>query len=290
MNNKIVITGITGTIAKYLIPGLIADGAVVTALSRRPVAESYGAMVLEGDLGDARFVNQALTGVDTVIHAAALTRSANPAELKKSNEDITATLVNASLTRGVNRFLFFSSDLAHNPVGPYGRSKLACERIITDAPLTDWAIFRLSPFLGSNGAQENSTFSKFIETARSGRRLWLPDGGEFTVAPICAADLDRLVRSAVAHQGCLRKVYSVTGDQSSLRELILKAAVDARIGNIPIAGIKLAVAILALLPIRLPMIESLQTLGRSPNSTHQALESDFGFVPSTLDSMLQQHP
>jgi nucleoside-diphosphate-sugar epimerase len=287
MGKKVVITGISGTIAKYLIPGLSAQGCTVTALSRRSVTNRYGVRVLEGSLTDSDFVNRALEGADTVIHAAALSRSVDPAKLKMSNEDVTEFLVNSAILNGVRRFIFFSSDLAHNPVGPYGRSKLACEEIIARSLLQDWAIFRLNPFLGDIGVNENSTFAKLIDTARSGRRLWLPGGGNFMVAPVCASDLNRLVSAAVAHQGGLRRAYHVTGDRASLREMIYMSAVDARIGYAPMALVKLAIALLSLLSVRHPKFESLQALGRPPAPACEALESDFGFKPCSLGDMLK---
>ncbi len=287
MGRNIVVTGISGTIPKYFIPNLIAQGSTVTALSRRSVTNKYGAKVLVGSLNDTEFVNQALKRADTVIHAAALTRSADPAKLKISNEDVTESLVNSAILNGVRRFIYLSSDLAHNPVGPYGRSKLACEEIIARSSLLDWGILRLSPFMGDIDKNENSTFARLICTARSGRRLWLPDGGNFMVAPLCASDLARLLSAVVAYEGLLRRVYTVAGNHVSLRELIEKSAAHTSIGYVPMVLVKLAIALLSSFSVRRPQFESLLALGRPPAPACEALASDFCFKPSSLDDMLK---
>lgn len=113
----ILVTGGTGLVGSYLLRYLVRDGQAVRAL-RRPgsstllAGEADGQVEwVDGDLLDPGSLEDALEGVDTIIHAAALVSfSPNDRDaLVRVNRDGTANLVNAALYQGVRRFIHLSS-------------------------------------------------------------------------------------------------------------------------------------------------------------------------------------
>jgi len=290
-HNKIIITGITGTIARYLTPILLTSGLELVGIARRTPQESLAIPVHVGDMSDEVFITSVMRGAHTVIHAAALTRSAIPVKLKESNEDMTTLLAKVAYKEGVKRFIYLSSDLAINPAGPYGTSKLACENIIKNAGLIDWVCLRLSPFIGSCNSLDNSTFAKFIAKIQLGKRIWLPAGGRFPVAPLSAADLACLIVKILGTYSELKKTYTVTGEIYPLADFISAVAekeqLPVKTGNVPMGCIHIAQKLLMALPfIRHPLLESLTVLDRVPEPSIAELQEDFGFQASKLVPML----
>ena len=286
---SIVVTGISGTIMKYLLPEMAWASSSVTALSRRWISSTDVTEVLEGELTDEEFLNRSLIGADTVIHAAALTRSANAAKLKKSNEDVTEALIRAAEQNGVQRFIFFSSDLATFPVGPYGQSKHNCEDSIRNSQLKDWVILRLSSFFGGDDPKDNSTVSKLINIARKGRPIFLPSRGQFYIAPIGPLLLEPLLTNIINHKGVLKKIYNVAGEKILLAELIQKlAGGNARIFGVPMTILNPIIHTLPVLGIRHPIFETLRALSHLPISPDQSLADDFGFSATALDCVIEE--
>lgn len=284
--NKILITGITGTIAKHLIAPLINMGASVTAVSRSPVSVAYGVNVIYGDLTDETFLLGALKGIDVVIHAAALTRSADCELLSRSNESITSALVNAAISNNVKRFIFFSSDLANHTVGPYGASKRFCEHIISSSSLIDWAILRLGPFLSFKASDKNSTIFRLLQNARKGKRLWLPMGGNFSVGPVTVEDLSAIVISAILYKSVIKKIYNVASFRITLRGLISLAAPSAKITPVPMWLIFRGLCLFNFLNFRHPYIETLTSLKIGAPPIDKNLELDFNFKPKPVNMIL----
>ena len=124
----ILLTGSTGLLGSHILYDLLVRGDRVRALYRteqridqvRKTLRHYSGDVdqlldrvdwVQADILDVPALAEAMTGVDCVIHAAAMV-SFNPADkykLFKVNGEGTANIVNASLQFGVKRFIHISS-------------------------------------------------------------------------------------------------------------------------------------------------------------------------------------
>jgi len=90
-----------------------------------------------GDVRDRDRLRRAMEGIEVAIHAAALKRievgAYNPLEVKKTNIDGAANVVEAATDAGVERVVGLSSDKAYQPVSPYGTSKAFAESLFLAA-------------------------------------------------------------------------------------------------------------------------------------------------------------
>ncbi len=100
--------------------------------------ERYGFLrYFIGDVRDFERLEQAMRGVDVVIHAAALKHvpiaEYNPFECIKTNVFGAENIVRAAIRRGVQHVVALSTDKAANPVNLYGATKLCSDKIFTAA-------------------------------------------------------------------------------------------------------------------------------------------------------------
>ncbi len=90
-----------------------------------------------GDVRDKERLNQALSGVDFVVHAAALKQvpaaEYNPMECVKTNVYGAENVINACILNKVNKVIALSTDKAANPINLYGACKLASDKLFVAA-------------------------------------------------------------------------------------------------------------------------------------------------------------
>jgi nucleoside-diphosphate-sugar epimerase len=147
----IALTGATGFVGRHLMTDLSRRGYRLRILLRRPVPEfTTGEQVLIGDLASPVNLNEAMRGVDYVIHSAGIAHamSGRPEDdYRTINRDATRALALAARHAGVARFVFLSSvralcgpvseipvgdDVIPRPTDPYGRSKLEAEETLAE--------------------------------------------------------------------------------------------------------------------------------------------------------------
>ena len=86
-----------------------------------------------GDIRDLSRLQRAFSGVDIVVHAAALKQvpalEYNPLEAIKTNVNGTQNVIDAALDADVKKAVFVSTDKAVNPVNLYGGTKFCAEKL-----------------------------------------------------------------------------------------------------------------------------------------------------------------
>lgn len=86
-----------------------------------------------GDVRDQERLYRAMSGVDIVVHAAALKQvpscEYNPFEAIKTNIWGAKNVVDAAIDQGVKKAMALSSDKAVNPINLYGATKLCAEKL-----------------------------------------------------------------------------------------------------------------------------------------------------------------
>ena len=115
-----------------------------------------------GDVRDGERLDQAMQGVDFVIHAAALkqvpTAEYNPMECIKTNIYGAENVIKAAIKNGVEKVIALSTDKAANPINLYGATKLASDKLfvaannMTGSQPTRFAVVRYGNVVGSRGS------------------------------------------------------------------------------------------------------------------------------------------
>ena len=143
-----LVTGATGFIGRVLCDMLEARGVHIRALARGNASGPWDRLVT-ADIGTGPLPDDLCDGVDTVFHLAGnvlALAAPNGDELDyiRDNVDGTRNVLEAVAKSGVSRFVFMSSVKAggessdvcldetveDSPETPYGRSKLAAERMV----------------------------------------------------------------------------------------------------------------------------------------------------------------
>ncbi|RYY58366.1 MAG: NAD-dependent epimerase/dehydratase family protein [Chitinophagaceae bacterium] len=118
MSNKVLITGGTGFLGSYIIAELLRKNYQVRAIHRSKQlpahlpADVFNAVEwVEGDVLDVMSLEDAMQGIDTVIHSAAVVSfsAADRVRMNQVNVDGTANMVNMALENGIRRFVYISS-------------------------------------------------------------------------------------------------------------------------------------------------------------------------------------
>ena len=111
---KAAVTGGTGFIGGKLVEALVREGFEVRCLIRETSdtrkLKELGVELFKGDLGSAEALQELPRGADVVFHLAALVSDWGPKErFYRYNVDATRTLLDASSSSGVKRFIHMSS-------------------------------------------------------------------------------------------------------------------------------------------------------------------------------------
>ena len=190
---KVLVTGATGFLGSHVIEILREAGHDARALVRRTSdtrhLDALGVEKVVASLETGDGLDEAMEGVDAVVHSAGLVKARSPAEFHEVNATGTAHLVEAARRAGgMKRFVYISSLEAHGPspdgkprpasaeprpVTHYGRSKLAGEDHVRaaaeDLPVT---VLRPTGHLRPPGSGDAGLLQE--RQARAWRRWWAP--------------------------------------------------------------------------------------------------------------------
>lgn len=206
---SILVTGGTGSFGKAFIRHALEhlEPARIAVLSRDEVKQYDLRNELGddprmrwfiGDVRDPQRLSRAFSGVQVVVHAAALkqvdTAEYNPFECIATNVLGAENVINAAIDAGVERVIALSTDKASSPINLYGASKLCSDKLFVagnhyaNHSATRFSVVRYGNVVGSRG----SVVPLFQHLAGQGRlpvtdtrmtRFWvtLPQAVQFVV-------------------------------------------------------------------------------------------------------------
>lgn len=174
-DKSILITGGTGSFGKRFVRRILAeykpkkliiysrDELKQYEMAKAFSVEKYPCMrYFLGDVRDAERLSRAFTGVDLVIHAAALKHvpaaEYNPFEYIKTNVIGAQNIIEAAIDRNVKQVVALSTDKASNPINLYGATKLCSDKLFvagnsySGAAPARFSVVRYGNVVGSRGS------------------------------------------------------------------------------------------------------------------------------------------
>lgn len=172
---SILITGATGSFGRKAVETLLTQYQPrrLAVLSRDELKQfdmqqdfpdtRYPALrYFLGDVRDGERLVEAFSGVDYVIHAAAIKQvpaaEYNPIECIKTNIHGAENVIRAAIKCGVQKVVALSTDKAANPINLYGATKLASDKLFVAANnmagghKTRFSVVRYGNVIGSRGS------------------------------------------------------------------------------------------------------------------------------------------
>ena len=185
MRPIVFVTGITSPILSKLVHELKNEFQFI-GISRHP--EKFrieGVEISYGDILDPNTYSDMLENCSMVIHGAAITHTKHGKVYDQINYHATQRLVDLALQKGVDRFVFISSNTAGTESGAYGESKLKAENYIREN-FDNWTIFRPSEIFG---LAKGEGIEKLIQDALHKSKLLCPTGIPTPLYPIHINDV-----------------------------------------------------------------------------------------------------
>ena len=190
---SLLITGGTGSFGKRLVATLLERGRLsrLVVFSRDELKQSEmqsefpptrhpALRYFLGDVRDRDRLHRAFTGIQHVVHAAALKQvpaaEYNPFEAIKTNVLGAQNVIEEAIDRGVQSVVALSTDKAANPINLYGATKLCSDKLFVagnayvGAGPTRFSVVRYGNVVGSRGS-----VIPFFRKARAGGVLPITD-------------------------------------------------------------------------------------------------------------------
>jgi len=169
---SIFISGGTGSFGRAFVKRLLSDyqpkRVVVFSrdeLKQYEMSQEFDAPCMRyflGDVRDEQRLQQAMRGIDLVVHAAALKQvpaaEYNPTEFIRTNINGAENIIAAALQNGVKKVIALSTDKAASPINLYGATKLLSDKLfvaannIAGSRDTSFAVVRYGNVVGSRGS------------------------------------------------------------------------------------------------------------------------------------------
>ena len=239
-NKSILITGGSGSFGKQYIRSILKKykpGRIIVfsrdELKQFEMQQVYNDPCMRyfiGDVRDESRMNEAMEGVDYVIHAAAMKQvpaaEYNPMECIKTNIYGAENVIKAAISNGVKKIIALSTDKAANPINLYGATKLASDKLFVAAnnmvgkKATRFSVVRYGNVVGSRGSvvpffnkliSEGATelpithtdMTRFMITLEAGVEFVFKDfermqGGEIFVPKIPSMKMTELAQAMAA--------------------------------------------------------------------------------------------
>lgn len=196
----------------------------------------------EGDVRNAEDVNEAVRGMNAVVHLAAFTSVLKSVQYPQIDLDINSrgtfrVLEGVRQSDSVDQFVFASSNAAvgevegavneesvPQPLSPYGASKLHGEALCSTYANTyglSTTALRFANAYGPHSGHKTSVIHKFIRRARDGKPLEIYGDGEQTRDFIHVRDIAAAIHAVLTSDRDGYDVYQVaSGEETSINQMV----------------------------------------------------------------------
>lgn len=219
----ILVTGAAGFVGYNLVKALLSQHKHVRCLVRSDAPKlnifDNKIQIIRGDLLDKDAVNNAVKGVQQIVHLAAKVRDSDFEIIRQVNVEGTRNLVHSSEQYGIEQFIFTSTlNVVLSVNNKYSMSKLEAEDIIQKSTL-NFTILRPSIVYGE---EDDGTIAKLINSVKTKKIIFLLGNGEYKLQPIYIDDVVKVISEILDNANTFKKktFFLVGKDIVSYNELI----------------------------------------------------------------------
>lgn len=259
--DRVFVTGASGYVGRAFLTALSASGTPVVALARAPDRLSPalrglpGVTWVAGDLATPAGWRGALDGCDAVVHLAAMTGKARPAEYAAVNVEGTRGLVTAAADAGVRGIVHVSTIAVAFPDQRryfYAHTKKQAEDVVA-ASGVPFVVVRPTIVLGPDAPV-------LAGLAKLAAAPFVPVFGPGTarVQPVDVRDLAAALVALLLQERFRGETLDVGGpDTVTIEELLLRirrrlGRGEGRVVHVPMAPVRLVLSLLE--PLLLPVL------------------------------------
>jgi NADH dehydrogenase len=280
----ILVTGATGFVGRRVVERLIAGGQSVRALMRNESRSSLlpsGVDVAKGDVLDIDSLNQAITGVDSIVHLAAVIREIGSLTFQRVNYEGTKNILEAANAAGVQRIVCASTvGATSDPAVPYLYSRWMAEEEVSRSGLAQ-TIIRFSIGFGEG----DEFFNQLAALVKLFPLVPVVGDGKAVFQPIAVEDVARCMVESMKRDDLVGKTIDIGGPQyftyDEMMDLIAET-LDVKIAkaHVPVAFMAPAATVLeALVPHPPVTREQLKMLKLNNTADLDSVEKHFDFAP-----------
>lgn len=307
-DKKVLVTGGTGFLGKYLVEMLCAAGAEVLALDFRPPNWPVaGFAFIEADIRDKSKVMDACRGREVVFHLAAIPSIARAKRTiyRDINVGGTRNVLEGAFAWGVKKFVHVSSSTVYGipaefplretsptrPLGRYGRSKLEAEEACWEFSRKGLSVSIIRPRV-IIGAGRIGIFSILFDRILQGKTVYILGDGSNTFQFTNVADMaDACLRAAAFEGSGLFNIGSeeILPVKEEMEALIRHAGSASRVVALPAGLARAALKALSCLGVSPLMEEQFSIADKNFRLDTSLARSRLGWQPrySNLESIVQ---
>jgi len=252
MPHKVLVTGGAGFIGSHVVNLLVNEGCEIRVLDNLTTGKldniqdnlnSGKVEFVKGDIRDVSLVTKSLSGINVVIHMAALVSVPLSIENPNLTFDInllgTLNLLRSSIVKHIDRFVFISScavcgdpeslpvteEARTNPISPYAESKLIGERYclgFSERQLLQSVVLRFFNVYGPRQGMNDysGVITRFIDRCRKKQPLTIYGDGSQTRDFVNVKDIAEAILASTKSSKAKSEVFNIgSGKPTTINEL-----------------------------------------------------------------------
>jgi nucleoside-diphosphate-sugar epimerase len=307
-----LITGGAGFLGINMVRYLLERGHKVVSLDIVPFDYPERGQITEiqGDIRNRAQVDEAMQGVDVVIHSAAALPLYKPEDIFSTDIDGTRTVIDSAQKHGVDRFIHVSSTAVygipdHHPlreddrldgVGPYGEAKVMAEQICLEYRDQGMCvpIIRPKSFIGP---ERLGIFALLYDWAKDGKNFPIVGSGNNLYQYLDVEDLcDALYTCATLDRDAVNDTFNIGAREfgtvkEDFQHVLDHAGHGKRIIPFPKGPAILALTVLDKLNLSPVYKWAYGTVGEESFVSIEKAEARLGFDPkfSNKDALIRNY-
>ena len=265
-----LITGGAGFLGINLVRYLLEKGQKVRTLdiAEFDYPERNRVEAFKGDIRDRKAVDQAMQGVNVVVHTAAALPLYTPADIFSTDIDGTRNVLQSASEQGVDRMIHISSTAVygipdHHPlleddklhgVGPYGEAKVKAEQLCLEYRQRGLCVPILRP-KSFVGPERLGIFAMLYDWAKDGKGFPIPGNGKNRYQLLDVEDLcEAIFRCATLDRALVNDTFNIgarefTTIKEDFQAVLKDAGFGKKILTFPAAPMVLALKLLEALKL-----------------------------------------